>query len=635
MAQVVIEFVVDDSQLNQAKQDIDQLNGKIKNIGSPDKATSGLSSLKDQIKNVKAQTQLMTGAMILFGNKSAEVQQLIGKLHGAILLIKGASGITGLGKAFEGLSLSTLTARNAFNALKVAIASNPLGLLLTVITAAAVAMDVFGDKTDEATESIKKLHEAQELEMKFNEEEINSYLRKEQIVLDGYRAEIEQLKLKGASRKEIFEKEVELNKREAESIEGLKQALIKKDLFTNEQRDKIKLAEQKNKSDLKLIELQYAADTKKISEDSNKKAEELASKRRDGDIQADFLYRQLLIDQMQDGESKMRAQLQLEYDKDIEQLAQKYIDQLKDFDNFSKLYQARTDKFKKDSKFIVKRDEPLGPPNFNFDKKDDNEDIKTEEEKAALRKQIALETEQALVDIFKAGVEERIEELEREKEAALKSYDDRMEANREMRRRDVISEREFTQIEKKLLKDREKAELESNKKIREEKKKMAILERLEKLFLIAINTALHIVEKPALAAFYAILGAVQTAAVLAAPLPKYAKGTLSLQRGNNPSGIDTIPILANEGEAITPTPIAKQYRETLSAIHSQRIPAMAMNKFVRNYNNKNTSIVSGIDSSELAREIAWELRSHKEVKIKNLRELADIIKSNDHAVFQH
>ena len=36
----------------------------------------------------------------------------------------------------------------------------------------------------------------------------------------------------------------------------------------------------------------------------------------------------------------------------------------------------------------------------------------------------------------------------------------------------------------------------------------------------------------------------------ARPLPKYQKGTLSLQRGNNPTGTDTVPILANEGEPL-------------------------------------------------------------------------------------
>jgi tape measure domain-containing protein len=49
---------------------------------------------------------------------------------------------------------------------------------------------------------------------------------------------------------------------------------------------------------------------------------------------------------------------------------------------------------------------------------------------------------------------------------------------------------------------------------------------------------------------------------------KYAEGTEYLQRGNNPKGKDTIPVLANEGERIVPTDINSK----LDGIDNDRLP---------------------------------------------------------------
>lgn len=60
-------------------------------------------------------------------------------------------------------------------------------------------------------------------------------------------------------------------------------------------------------------------------------------------------------------------------------------------------------------------------------------------------------------------------------------------------------------------------------------------------------------------------------------------GTEYLQRGGNPSGRDTIPIWANEGEAIIPTQTNSEYRNAVSAIYNKTIPADVLNEFASAY----------------------------------------------------
>lgn len=67
--------------------------------------------------------------------------------------------------------------------------------------------------------------------------------------------------------------------------------------------------------------------------------------------------------------------------------------------------------------------------------------------------------------------------------------------------------------------------------------------------------------------------------------PKLAKGDKYVSRGNNPSGIDTIPAWLNEGEAVMPTHRNKAYHPTIAAIYDGTVPAEHLNNFVRNFHS--------------------------------------------------
>lgn len=101
--------------------------------------------------------------------------------------------------------------------------------------------------------------------------------------------------------------------------------------------------------------------------------------------------------------------------------------------------------------------------------------------------------------------------------------------------------------------------------------------RRKALYEIAINTAIAVVKAlPNLikAGAVATIGAVKAAFVAATPLPKFAKGTKFLERGKNPKGTDTIPILANEGERIVPSDINKM----LGDIPNEDLPKLLKDK---------------------------------------------------------
>jgi cyclophilin family peptidyl-prolyl cis-trans isomerase len=78
---------------------------------------------------------------------------------------------------------------------------------------------------------------------------------------------------------------------------------------------------------------------------------------------------------------------------------------------------------------------------------------------------------------------------------------------------------------------------------------------------------------------------------------KYAEGTEYLQRGNNPKGKDTIPVLANEGERIVPTDINSR----LDGIDNDRLPEIY--RFYKYNMLKGSGAVQTSATSEVVREL--------------------------------
>ena len=272
--------------------------------------------------------------------------------------------------------------------------------------------------------------------------------------------------------------------------------------------------------------------------------------------------------------------------------------------------------------------------------------IDSDEEAAKKRKQVqedlfnglqqGLAIYDAIAQISANLAEQQIRDIEAVRDAELDAIDKRFAKNQEDKSNRVISERQFRDTEKKLLKEKERAEKEAQDRINDIKRKQDIANRTEKLFEIAIATARNIVEagNPYIAALYAALGAAQTAIVLSTPLPEYARGTLNVP-GRAGSG-DSVHAMLTPGESVLPVDTTRAYHPTIKAVYNGSIPASEMNKWVTwrlKYPQGNTSTTSvqqmDIDYDKLAakigKEVQWAIRGRDKVSVSNLSDLASML----------
>lgn len=272
--------------------------------------------------------------------------------------------------------------------------------------------------------------------------------------------------------------------------------------------------------------------------------------------------------------------------------------------------------------------------------------IDSDEEAAKKRKQVqedlfnglqqGLAIYDAIAQISANLAEQQIRDIEAVRDEELDAIDKRFAKNQEDKSNRVISERQFRDTEKKLLKEKERAEKEAQDRINDIKRKQDIANRTEKLFEIAIATARNIVEagNPYIAALYAALGAAQTAIVLSTPLPEYARGTLNVP-GRAGSG-DSVHAMLTPGESVLPVDTTRTYHPTIKAVYNGSIPASEMNKWVTwrlKYPQGNTSTTSvqqmDIDYDKLAakigKEVQWAIRGRDKVSVSNLSDLASML----------
>lgn len=150
-------------------------------------------------------------------------------------------------------------------------------------------------------------------------------------------------------------------------------------------------------------------------------------------------------------------------------------------------------------------------------KKDGEERVLTEQEVAQMVMEISMDLANTIGDIFNALSEARIQRIQKEIEASDAKYDKLLE-----------DENLYEEDRKRIEETKERARERLEKKIAQEKRKQAILDKALAAVQIGINTAVNISKvtpNPILIALVAALGAAQLALVAATPIPAYEKGT--------------------------------------------------------------------------------------------------------------
>jgi hypothetical protein len=391
------------------------------------------------------------------------------------------------------------------------------------------------------------------------------------------------------------------------------------------------LAEEQFQKEAKLIEDTYAG--QRLEEQKNFKNKE------------EFATRSAEITQE---ELKLKIELYKKYNKDSTDLQQQLLD------NFQKNLELQP--VAKIPAIEKLKEEPLLTPEqlkalqAGLDEADriraENraKEIETEKQKNEAIKKLKQEALDFAVNILEKQFEQsfqnqmdQIEELKNsqldaikeEEEALLNSYDNRR-----------IGKRELEEQQKRLTLERVAAEKKAEKELNEIRRKQDISKRAMALFDIALNTYRAVTAilgdptvltpaKPGLIAAAIALGGIQAAGVLATPLPKYKKGTLSVPGvGSDDSQL----ALLQPGEAVIPTDTNRRYKSAISAIYHNKINPDELNRWVTMRlkgsmsDATDRSLTARLDTADLY-SLSRLMKKNDGVYVKNIGELASVFES--------
>ena len=172
-----------------------------------------------------------------------------------------------------------------------------------------------------------------------------------------------------------------------------------------------------------------------------------------------------------------------------------------------------------------------------------------------------------LTGLYNTFANARIEQITKQKEADINSIDEQIEANKKALEDRQITNRTEEELNKNLNAQKVEAEKKADKEIRRIRRQQAIIEKANALFQIALNTAIALSNPSNLASFGALspliiaLAAAQSAAVIASPIPAFAKGT----KGKKGSGLARVgeqgeeTVFLPDGAKVLPNKQTKMY----------------------------------------------------------------------------
>lgn len=334
-------------------------------------------------------------------------------------------------------------------------------------------------------------------------------------------------------------------------------------------------------------------------------------------------------------ELKARRQNRIEFGEstsDIDrQIADKKIDQTKKELDAA---QEAADSLKQIDDEQIKRADELGDRLDAIGKR-------TEEQAQKLRDTIAdvigflQDSGNAIAGLFTALNEQRLEEIENQKNAQLEAIDTEIDALEEKNNRGRISDEALEKRRKELIAQRLQAEKAADQQAKSIKRQQAEADKRLAIFNIILNTAVAIVKalgNPFLVAAVAALGAVQLGVAIATPVPAFMHGTKK-KRGSGLAYVGEegpeLTFLPNEAKVL-PHGKTKKYGEFIDAMFDDRLEKYVYDKYVlpalRNQGASKTEVNVNINERKLAKAMAEN--QNDSVRISNLHELADYMKPN-------
>lgn len=652
----------------------------IKNLGGAiggvfQVATGALQAFGVESEQATKIAQQFQGALNIF----AGLQQFA-QFKDALVEVKAALGLTSIATgvqatATEGLAVAEGEATVATTALNKSILANPYVIAATALVALVGAIVAFTNSTDDAEEAQNKLNDAIAGSKAEYEGITDSLNRQSKQRISDLQTELDIASAQGKSAKELGELKKKLNDEQLRSIneqitannnqikqdaEKYNQAIaltteeskktaeeLNKRIVDNEKANKDLLTQAYLvKNERKKLEAEI---TKDVTEENKKRQE--AAKQATAKLNEEEIGKRLFEIKKRYNEERLEAS-KLTNDKEI--LAMKETEialrenaaQLALYKEGSKEYQAlflerqkliqqaeipTVVKFKAED---IKPDKEVKPIEVSVDPKIDLDRLK--EINAKIKDtlgQIGDALKNIGFDLLQQQFEDQIQGINDAKDAQLQAIDEEQTALQESYDKRKIGKRELEENQKKLALDRINAEKKAEKELNEIRKKQDIAKKVQAIFEIAISTAKNIAEaalQPQLIPYIVALSAVQTAAVLAQPLPKYKKGTLSV---GGVGSEDSQLALLQPGEAVIPTETNRKYQPTIKAIYEGSIKPSDINEFVKmrlkgGYSIDNRqSVTAKMEVSDLYA-LSRIMKKNDGVVVKNLGELAMLMSNS-------
>lgn len=192
--------------------------------------------------------------------------------------------------------------------------------------------------------------------------------------------------------------------------------------------------------------------------------------------------------------------------------------------------------------------------------------------------------------------------------------------------------RQQLSAEEQLLKEQKDkgliSEEQYQKKLNEIKHKADVADKQAAIFKATLDFASALINAlkappgsiPAVLALTTAVAGANLAKIIATPLPKYQKGTLSVPGVD--MGRDSVMAMLQPGEAVIPTAINRKYAPTIKAIYEQKISASDINSFVKGKKNgTNGEIVATVDTYALSR----AMNKNRNVTVENAHTIGKVI----------
>jgi hypothetical protein len=252
-----------------------------------------------------------------------------------------------------------------------------------------------------------------------------------------------------------------------------------------------------------------------------------------------------------------------------------------------------------------------------------------------------------LTSLYDNFANARVDQITRQKEADISAIDEQIEANKKALENRQITNRTEEELNKNLTNQKIEAEKKADKEIRKIRRQQAIIDKANALFQIALNTAIALSNAANLATFGALspliiaLGAAQAAAVVAQPIPAFAKGT----KGKQGSGLARVgeqgeeTVFLPHGAKVLPNKQTKMYAGLMDSMFDMNADKYIYRHFVapalmaqkREYDSKGRSGGSFAENvanaTKLPPPTSTKINIPSSYTMSNTDELADKIAS--------